>query len=182
LCRVHHKMVDDQCETYTVELLRKLKSNHEAWVAKTLAGEKTIPPLRLRRIEENIPSHLIRLNTGKDLMNVLANSHAYSFEHDEPETDEEVEVLSCFLQEAQDWGELSWDLEAGQRVEAAFRMSKMIKELEAAGFWVFGGRENQRLEGGIEPPSAFPVALIRVVRPTNPTIIKLTSPVEEQKK
>jgi hypothetical protein len=29
LCRVHHKMVDDQCETYTVEVLRLLKANHE---------------------------------------------------------------------------------------------------------------------------------------------------------
>jgi hypothetical protein len=27
LCRVHHKMVDDQYETYTVELLRNLKQN-----------------------------------------------------------------------------------------------------------------------------------------------------------
>lgn len=30
LCRVHHKMVDDQYETYTPDLLRKLKHNHEA--------------------------------------------------------------------------------------------------------------------------------------------------------
>ncbi|MGO9451016.1 MAG: HNH endonuclease [Candidatus Binataceae bacterium] len=31
LCAVHHKMVDDQPETYTAEILRKLKANREAW-------------------------------------------------------------------------------------------------------------------------------------------------------
>jgi hypothetical protein len=36
LCRVHHKMVDDQTQTYTVEALQKLKATHEAWVASTL--------------------------------------------------------------------------------------------------------------------------------------------------
>src|SRR5579864_8713753 len=36
LCRVHHKMVDDQYETYTAELLRNLKQNHEKWVSSAL--------------------------------------------------------------------------------------------------------------------------------------------------
>jgi hypothetical protein len=36
LCRVHHKMVDDQTQTYTVEALQKLKAIHETWVASTL--------------------------------------------------------------------------------------------------------------------------------------------------
>jgi hypothetical protein len=32
LCKVHHKMVDDQYETYTTEVLRKIKADHEHWV------------------------------------------------------------------------------------------------------------------------------------------------------
>jgi len=36
LCRTHHKMVDDQPETFTADILRQLKSNHEAWVSETL--------------------------------------------------------------------------------------------------------------------------------------------------
>jgi hypothetical protein len=36
LCRVHHKMVDDQHETYTTEVLRSLKVNHEKWVSSTV--------------------------------------------------------------------------------------------------------------------------------------------------
>ncbi|WP_407637566.1 HNH endonuclease [Cohnella kolymensis] len=36
LCRVHHKMVDDQKETYTEDILRQLKNNHEKWVTERL--------------------------------------------------------------------------------------------------------------------------------------------------
>lgn len=36
LCRIHHKMVDDQCETYTVEVLRSLKVKHERWFHRHL--------------------------------------------------------------------------------------------------------------------------------------------------
>src|SRR5437016_5965776 len=55
LCRVHHKMVDDQFETYTVEVLRALKKNHGSWVSSALTEEKQIPPVRIKRIKENIP-------------------------------------------------------------------------------------------------------------------------------
>jgi len=173
LCRIHHKMVDDQCEAYTVEVLQKLKVNHEKWVSSTLAGDKQVPPVRLRRIKENIPSHLIRLTSGQDVMKIVGNSSAFSFEHDEPQSQAEVELLSAFLQEAQDWGDLYSDLEAGDRVKAAYRMSTLVRELDEAGFWVFGGREVQRLEGGVGAPSSFPVAILRVAHATNPEIIRV---------
>ena len=51
LCRVHHKMVDDQYDTYTVQVLRRLKENHERWVSSTLSADKPPvpePDIRLR--------------------------------------------------------------------------------------------------------------------------------------
>ena len=85
----------------------------------------------------------------------------------------EVELISGFLQEAQDYGDLSGDLEAGDRVKAAFEMSARLEELEQAGFWVFGGREVRRLEGGVGSPSPFHVAILQVPRADSPEIIKL---------
>ena len=173
LCRIHHKMVDDQYETYTAELLHRQKANHEKWVSSTLTEGKSLPSVRVRRLKENLPKHLVRLISGQDIMTVVNGACASSFEHDEPQSDAEVELISCFLQEAQDWGELSGDLEAGDRVKTAFRMSTLLKELDQVGFWVFGGREIRRMEGGIGPPSPFPVAILRVVRSTSPEVIKL---------
>jgi hypothetical protein len=179
LCRVHHKMVDDQWETYTVDVLQKLNSNHEKWVSSALADDTQLPPVRIRRIKTNIPSLLIRLASGRDVMNIIGNSYAFSFDHDEPNSDAEVDLISSFLQEAQDWGDLSSDMEAGDRVKAAYRMSALLRELEEAEFRVFGGREVQRLEGGVGPPAAFPVAILKVVRVTNPEIVHLETSGEE---
>jgi len=36
LCRIHHKIIDDQPETFTADILRQLKANHERHVKETL--------------------------------------------------------------------------------------------------------------------------------------------------
>src|SRR5579862_3539800 len=36
LCRNHHKVIDDQFATYTVECLHEMKSAHEKWVQELL--------------------------------------------------------------------------------------------------------------------------------------------------
>lgn len=38
LCKVHHKLIDDQPDIYTVERLREMKAAHEEWVLETLRG------------------------------------------------------------------------------------------------------------------------------------------------
>jgi len=38
LCRVHHKLVDDQPNTYTVQCLGEMKAVHEKWVRENLQG------------------------------------------------------------------------------------------------------------------------------------------------
>ncbi len=173
LCRVHHKMVDDQHETYTVEVLRSLKANHEKWVSSTLTEGKPIGPVRVRRIAGNIPSHLVRLTSGRDPFAVVDGASGYAFEHEEPTSDAEAELLASFLQEMQDYGEVSTVLEAGDRVQAGFRMSALLQDLAQAGFWVFGGREVRRLEGGVAAPSPFPVAILQFLRKSNPEIIRV---------
>lgn len=42
LCKVHHKMIDDQRNYYTVERLQEMKRHHESWVAQTLQGYNAI--------------------------------------------------------------------------------------------------------------------------------------------
>lgn len=37
LCKVHHKIIDDQPNTYDVTLLKKMKQEHEAWVRDSLS-------------------------------------------------------------------------------------------------------------------------------------------------
>lgn len=166
LCRNHHKLVDDQRQTFTVEVLRSLKVNHEQWVADKL-GEAPAQPVRVVRVPGNVPTHLSRLDTGKALMAVLDGALGFQFSNDDLVDQVELAAVSSFLQQAQDWGDLLGEFEAGQRVEATFNMGELIRELEDSGFWVFGGREVRVLQGGGDEPSPFPIAILEVVRSSN---------------
>ena len=39
LCSVHHKLIDDQIKTYTIERLHEFKKNHEVWVKNNLSQD-----------------------------------------------------------------------------------------------------------------------------------------------
>jgi hypothetical protein len=168
LCRNHHKLVDDQRDTYAADVLRSLKVNHERWVTEKL-GETAgrADPARVVRVPENVPSHLARIASGRDLVGVLDGAMGYQFSNDELRDEAELDAISGFLQEAQEVGDLFSELEAGQRVEIEFRLGRSIRDLEELGFWVFGGREVRVLQGGGIPPSSFPIAILDVVRHDN---------------
>lgn len=38
LCRVHHKIIDDQPRKYTVDILQRIKAAHERWIKESLEG------------------------------------------------------------------------------------------------------------------------------------------------
>jgi hypothetical protein len=172
LCRTHHKMVDDQVATFTTDILRQIKSNHEVWVSKKLAEGRKPKPVRLRRVKQNIPAFLSRLTTGKEVLDLVTNAMAYSFDHEELKSQEEVDLVSSFLQVVQEWGDLSADLESSERVQIAYNLTKSLQELEEAGFLMFGGREVQLLEGAIQTePSDWPIAILRVLRKDSQAII-----------
>jgi hypothetical protein len=38
LCRIHHKLIDDQPNTYTIDDLKEIKFQHERWVRDSLKG------------------------------------------------------------------------------------------------------------------------------------------------
>lgn len=175
LCRVHHKMIDDQYETYIAELLRAIKENHEKWVAAKLADINGPKPVRIKRVNGQMPSFLERLNTGKEILNLVEGSCAGSYDHDELETQQEVDIIGEFLEIIRDWIDIGNELGPSNRTEMAFRLSQTMKELDELGFYVFGAKERQEMTGGYsEIPSDWPVCIIRVVRKTNTEITKLS--------
>jgi len=172
LCRVHHKMIDDQCESYTVNILRQMKANHEVWVSRNLADIAKPKPFKLRRVKQNIPAYLARLMTGKEVLDLVMHAYAISMNNDELEAREEADLVGGFLQNVRDLIDIGDDLEPMDLVKATFDLTGSLEELEHAGFFVFGGREIQLLEGGIAVgPSEWPVAILCVLRKDNDGII-----------
>lgn len=179
LCRTHHKMIDDQCETFTADILRQMKANHEKWVSERLNNEETPKKVRIRRVKENIPAFLIRLTEGSQVINIVAGACAFLYDHDELYSDDEVELIGDFLQMVQDFMDIWDELEVSNKIRMRYELTRELEKLEEKGFFVFGAVEHQILEDGIGPATDWPVAVFRIVRKENETIIRLGSQTQD---
>jgi hypothetical protein len=164
LCKIHHKLVDDQPETYTLDTLRAMKTAHESWVKETLARKPADKQAHF--------ALLVRIQTGRHLSGLIERAVGFALDHDEAQTEEETKLIGSFLQSIKDWGNIWSDLETSQQVEASFSLAKEIREMEAAGFLIFGTCEKRKMRflGKVESRL---VALITVARSTNIGITKL---------
>lgn len=145
----------------------------ENLAAKDFRSFQKIDPVRRKRIKQNIPDYLIRLTSGQEILNIVRGCYAGSFDKDELTTQEEVDLVGGFFQSIQDLMDLLPEMEMSTLIRLEFDLTGVVKELEEAGFFVFGGREIQRIEGGVGSPEPFPVAIIQVLRKTNAEIISI---------
>ena len=151
---------------------------YKAFRAEDLARKadiplQEIPPIKVRRMKQNIPDYLIRLTNGREVLRVVEGCDASSFHNDELATQEEVDLVGDFFQSLKDWCDLGIDAEPSTRVRFEFDLTQAVKDLEEAGFFVFGAKEIRKLEGGVGDPVPFPVSIIQVMRQTNPDIISI---------
>lgn len=171
MCKNHHKTIDELWETYTFELLITIKANHEKWI-------RTVIDSANNQEKKNIPIVLKRLTSGKEIVDIVREVHAYNFDHDEFETKEEAEFISCLLQNIQDLGEVSGfgDFEIGRQIEVGFDLNKDIEELESKGFFMFGKRRRVRFsDENKKDLGIFEVATFVVFHKKNPLIVNSES-------
>lgn len=172
LCRIHHKMVDDQFETYSAELLRSIKANHEKWVEDRFSEEADHPPIRVKRSRDEIPERLLPVESGAELFNLAIGCHGSYQNHNDDLNDEEVEIVGGFLQNLSDWIDIAGDLEPIDKVRAKKSLSDELEDLRSKGFLVFAAKERQRIEGGVSGPSDFFVLHVTVARENDPNIVR----------
>ena len=174
LCCVHHKLIDDQYDTYTAEILEQMKQNHESWVASQLSEKKESLPIKIKRIKSNIPSHLKRVQSGKYLTPVLDGCCAIEYTYDDNLSREDILLSAGFLQEIQDYVDIYSELNVSSKIEAALSLDSYIESLEKAGVWVFAGRENRILAGGtVGATENFPVLIISILDSKNWEIVRI---------
>lgn len=171
LCRIHHKLIDDQAETYTANLLRGTKANHEKWVEEKLKDQPQIPPVRIKRIQSEIPTKLPAITSGKELLNLVIGCEAAYQDYSDDLNDEETDLVGGFIQNVSDWTDLVVGFEPMERIRAAKSLDEEIKALYGRGFVVFAAVENQRMEGGMKGSSTFRVLHLSVMRKSDPGIV-----------
>jgi hypothetical protein len=175
LCKVHHKVVDDQPGEYPKERLHEIKARHEAWVDQTLGQGNSRPeadlwssgaPIRLRSDRASGPVKLRLLVSGRAVWEVIADAHAFRRDSLHDDSDPEASNLADeFLDDAKDWGEISGEISDQVGIRKAERQfTEWLERLAQRGLVVYGGRRRLILEGGTGPPAYWWESIMQVVR------------------
>ena len=151
LCKIHHKLVDDNEEVFTTEILVETKHRHERRVNAALS------PKAKGWIHDVL---FYPITNGTELMRIAAQAYVYVFEHDHPETDAERETIGAFLEGLRDWGDIADDIGPGGQVNGAEDLHRQMLELQELGFVVVAGIGDYRLQ----PDLVVPAAAVRVTR------------------
>jgi hypothetical protein len=166
LCKVHHKLVDDQQNTFTKEILHKMKEQHEEWVRETLEPKRRV---------SNKPEIAVRLLNGQDIVNITSKALLYDYGNDELRNPDETEIVGDFLQSIEDWGDILSEVGSKQTTLIAYEWTQEIQKLAEHGLFVFGALYRRKLKI-LDKVEEWPVAYIRIIHSDNPLIQSLQPP------
>ncbi len=140
LCKNHHKEIDENCNTYSEEILRYIKTKHENWVNETLGNSKN-------RKSSHKPRFIRRITSGKDLMNIFQQVAFIYKDYDEPSNEEECDYIAGIFQHFTDIIDICNDFEAYDTIKEGYKLNEVIKELENKGFYVYSESHKVTLAG-----------------------------------
>lgn len=167
LCKNHHKEIDELTETYTEELLRYIKTNHENWVKNTIKNA-------INAQEKNEePKFLSRITSGKDLFNIINEAYGYRTDYDDVQNEDELNLIGGFIQNLVDYGDISGMVEPFDKVKIGLELQKLIDELDEKGYYVFGERGLEPMFLNQPKSEKWTVATIIIKKKENPEIIKV---------
>lgn len=166
LCRNHHREIDELTDTYTEELLRYIKLNHEKWVQTTINNA-------INSQKKAQPKFLTRITSGKDLLNIVSDSHGYRTDYDEIENEEDAEYIGGVLQDLVDYGDISGMVETYDKVKMGFELNKLLKDLEEKGYYLFGEKGIERMKFSNGETDRWSIATLVIKKKDSSEIIKV---------
>ncbi|WP_319448959.1 MULTISPECIES: hypothetical protein [unclassified Mycobacterium] len=172
LCRIHHRIVDEQPRKYTVEKLRAIRSHHEQWVRDRLhvmPDESASTPVGVRLKHPGFGMVLPRLRTGKDAWHSVIGSSFYLLD---PVDEDDASIDACnvadkFLTNLKDYGEFHdaiTDRGFESIREAQRDLREGLDELSSHGLATFGAQRDMLITGGSASPTPCTMA-VAVIRP-----------------
>jgi len=134
--------------------------------------------IRFKRRKDEIPKYLNKISCGKEILDIVEDVNAYSFDNDEPNSKDEAKLIKDFFRNMNDSRYIDEKLYPEERTEMAFDLSQIIKELDELGFWVFGVRKEEILkDNGKEV--ILSMAIFDIIRKTDDRIIKISKNYEK---
>lgn len=170
LCPNDHRLIDTLVADYPRDRVLAIKGAHEDWVRTTLAASDGLSPLTILRAR---PTALRLLGTAKELLDVAVSAEESSLDHEDIESEDELDLVAGFLQLVHDHAEIWDDYEPAFRIRSTFELDREMKKLKEQGWLVFGARAHGKLRGGKSGgDSDWDTAYLRLVRADSADIVR----------
>ena len=170
LCCVHHKLIDDQVNTYDIAYLKKTKTDHERWVHERLT-------LKRSNFDPKEPYTAHRIDSGQSLLSLAIGCHASRFQNDQPKNEQEAIVIGDFAQGIQDYVDIWDEMEGRDRVLAQIEIDKALRELDTLGYVVYGSQRKEQFKSMGEPV-IFDVVTVLVISKSNSIVVRKEEAIE----
>lgn len=167
LCRNHHKQIDELIYTYTEELLRYIRTNHENWVRETMKSAVD------NHNEKEKPRFLSQVTSGKILLNIVSEAYGFATDYDEVDDEQEMEYIGNVLTLIIEYGDNSELLDISGKISAAFTLQKELDKLNERGYMLFADRGMEPMFPENPKSEKWEVATLFLRKKENPEIIKV---------
>lgn len=144
LCRDHHKEIDDFPDKYTIDVLQKIKSEHETLI-KTRSFQE-ISAIKVIKKSKYLEATII--TSGIQLISMADGMAGYGYAFDETDDNETYELIKEFLSYIEDLDILP-DVGPSTRLDMARDLKRIIQDLEKHGYFVFAAIANDTITGGV---------------------------------
>lgn len=166
LCGNHHKEIDSLTETFTEEIIRYIKTNHENWVGNTLNNA-------INSVQNKAPKFLARITSGKELFNIISECLASNIDYDEAESEEEANYIASVFQQFSDFCDLSDTVDPYDKVKMGFELNELLKELDIKGYFLFGERTLEKVKFSNGETDKWSIATLILRKKENKDVIKI---------
>jgi hypothetical protein len=143
-----------------------MKLNHESWVKTTLTDS-------ISNAKKEKPRFLTRITSGKELLNIISDSHGYRTDYDEVVNQEDAQYVGGVLQELTDYGDISSMVEVADKVQMSFQLNELLKDLEQKGYFFFSEKNIEKIRFGNGNIDNWEIATIVIKKKDNEEIIKI---------
>ena len=141
LYKNHHREIDENCTSYTEELLHYIKTSHENWVKETLDSSMS------GKSTTRKPRFIKRITSGKGLLNVFHRIAFIYKDYDKPADEEECTYIADVFQYFTDIIDIYSDAEISDLIKEGQNLTRIINELKEKGYYVYDESHKVKLAG-----------------------------------
>lgn len=167
LCPNHHSIIDKNPDDYTVERIKSLKEKHE----KKIAEKVSTPGQHVGyTIYSNAKIKAELILSGSELVNIVYSADEISVNNDEPETDEELDLIKSLLEQLEDSDVF---IDSPSAIPGfQMNLTERINGLMKIGFIVLGTKEKTKIKF-MDKEMPWSIAHIIIARFSRSNVVKL---------